>query len=80
MRDGHSVGEQTTEPQVHVLSPWTTHIDYPKINYAAEIKTVIRVRGESGPILGHYTGKTDLKIDSPIFPSLITKHQRHSSF
>ena len=38
MRDGHSVGEQTTEPQVHVLFPWTTHIDYPKINYAAEIK------------------------------------------
>ena len=37
-RDGHSVGEQTTEPQVHELSPWTTHIDYSKMNYAAEVK------------------------------------------
>ena len=44
------------------------------------LKLSDRVGGESGPIQGHYTGKTDLKLDSPIFPSLITKHQRHSPF
>ena len=35
---------------------------------------------ESGSIKGHYTGKTDLKLDSLSFLTLITNLQSYSAF
>ena len=45
------------------------------------LRLVIRVRklSESGSISGHYTGKTDLKLDSLSFLTLIAKLQSHSA-
>ena len=40
----------------------------------------VKKLSESGSTLGQYTGKTDLKLDSLSFLTLITKFERHSPF
>ena len=68
-------------PPVHGLHPWTTNINLP-YNRLRCWNLVIRVSKLSQPgfIEGHYTGKTDLKLDSLSFLTLIINFQQRSPF
>ena len=59
------------------LSLWTT------LKWTMPLKFSdyqVKKLSESGSTWGQYTGKTDLKLDSLSFLTLITKFQRHSPF
>ena len=62
--------------KIRTPSPWTTPMYYPKMDQLCRWSLVIRVMklSESGSIKGNYnTEKTNLKLDSLCFLTLITK-------
>ena len=59
-----------------------THVPTNFAERRMTLSLVIRVKkqSKSGSIWGRYTGKTDLKLDSLSFLTLITKFQSNSTF
>ena len=75
------VDKTLTPGPVHGLSLWTTNINLP-YNRLRCWNLVIRVSklSQPGSIDGHYTGKTDLKLDSLSFLTLIINFKQRSPF